>query len=112
MKRAIKLILLIPIAVIVIALAVANRHSVTFSVDPFGGDDPALSFQIALFWLLFGAIAIGLIVGGAATWITQSKWRRAARHEHAEIGRIKRERERSQTATTALPVPADRQPIA
>lgn len=112
MKRAVKLILLIPIVVVVVALSVANRGSVTFSVDPFGGDDPALSFQIPLYWLLFAALAIGVLIGGVATWIGQSKWRRAARHDHAEIERLKRDRERSRSGTTSLPLPADRQPVA
>jgi uncharacterized integral membrane protein len=112
MKRAVKLILLIPVVVLLVALSVANRAPVVFSLDPFGGDDPALSFEIPLYWLLFAAAAIGLLVGGVATWIGQSKWRRAARHDHAEIERLRREGERSRSAPTSLPLPADRQPVA
>ncbi len=112
MKRAIKLILLIPVVVLLVALSVANRGQVTFSIDPFGGDDPALSFDIPLYWLLFAAAAIGVLIGGVATWIGQSKWRRAARQDHAEIERLKRDRERSRATATALPLPADRQPVA
>ena len=112
MKGAIKLILLIPIVAILVALSVANRAPVEFSLDPFGGEDPALSASIPLYWLLFGAAAFGVLIGGMATWIGQSKWRKAARHDHAEIDRIKREGERVRTSTTTLPVPGDRQPIA
>ncbi len=112
MKRAFKLILIIPVAVIVVALSVANRHSVVFSIDPFGGDDPAFSYTIPLFWLLFGALAVGVIAGGVATWIGQSKWRRAARNDRAEIERTKRDKDRAQSSTSTLPIPADRQPAA
>jgi uncharacterized integral membrane protein len=111
MKRAIKLILLVPIFAIVVALSVANRAPVVFSLDPFSGEDPALSASIPLYWLLFGAVAIGVLIGGAATWFGQSKWRRAARNEHAEVERMRRSAERERTGATALPVPGDRQPI-
>ncbi len=112
MKRAIKLLLLIPVVVVVVALSVANRHSVTFSIDPFGGNDPTFSYSIPLYWLLFAALAVGVVIGGVAAWAGQSKWRRAARHEHAEIERIKREQERPRSQASTLPSPSDRQPVA
>ena len=79
MKRAIKLTLLIPVVAIIVALSVANRGPVEFSLDPFNGEDPALSASIPLYWLLFGAAALGVLIGGTATWLGQSKWRRTAR---------------------------------
>ena len=112
MKRAIKLLLLVPIVALLVALSVANRAPVEFSLDPFGGDEPALSASIPLYWLLFAAAAIGLLVGGMATWIGQSKWRRSARSDHAEVVRMRRETERNRASATALPSPGDRQPIA
>lgn len=112
MKRALKLLLLVPVVVVIVALSVANRDPVTFSIDPFGGSDPAFSFEVPLYWLLFAAGALGVLIGGVATWARQSKWRRAARQEHAEIERMKRERDRPRSGTGSLPSPADRQPIA
>ena len=110
MKRALKLLLLVPVVVVIVALSVANRHAVVFSIDPFGAGDPAFTYEIPLYWLLFAAAAIGVLIGGVATWAGQSKWRRAARHEHAEVEKMKRERERA--PTPPLPSPADRQPVA
>lgn len=109
MKRALQLIVIIPVAIIVIALSVANRHDVVFSLDPFDAEDPALSFTLPLYWLLFGAAAIGVLLGGMATWFRQSRWRRAARHDHAQVERLKRERDRDASATV-LPQPGDRRP--
>lgn len=109
MKRALQLIIFVPIAIVVIAVSVANRHDVVFSLDPFDTTDPALSFELPLFWLLFAAAAIGLLLGGAATWIRQSRWRRAARHEHAEVERLRREQKAGETST-ALPAPGHRKP--
>ncbi|MGD9737787.1 MAG: LapA family protein [Bauldia sp.] len=105
MKRALKLLLLLPIVIVVVALSVANRHTVLFSVDPFAETDPALSVNVPLFWLLFGALAIGVLLGGVAAWLRQGKWRRAARHDHAELERMKRTAEPPRTV--ALP-PVDR----
>jgi hypothetical protein len=91
MSRSAKLVLLIPVAIVVVALSIANRQHVTFSIDPFGDPDPALSVSLPLYWLLFAAIAIGVLTGGSAAWLRQRRWRRAARHDHAEIERLRRE---------------------
>ncbi len=110
MKRAIQLIVFVPIAVVVIAISVANRHEVVFSLDPFDATDPALSFELPLYWLLFAAAVIGLLVGGMATWVRQGRWRRAARQEHAEAERLRRENHHAEPAATTLPPPGDRRP--
>ncbi|MHA1559055.1 MAG: LapA family protein [Alphaproteobacteria bacterium] len=112
MKRAFRLLLLVPVVVVIVALSVANRGSVIFSIDPFGGNDPAFSFSAPLYWLLFAAVGLGILIGGIATWARQSKWRRTARLEHAEIERIKREREQARTEAVSLPSHVDRRPIA
>lgn len=112
MKRAFRLLLLVPVVVVIVALSVANRGSVIFSIDPFGGDDPAFSFSVPLYWLLFAAAGVGVLIGGIATWAKQSKWRRAARLEHAEMERIKREREHERPPVVSLSSHVDRQPAA
>jgi uncharacterized integral membrane protein len=106
MKRAAKLLLLVPIIIVAVAIAVANRHSVTFSLDPFAETNPALSIDLPLFWLLFGALALGVLLGGIATWLRQAKWRKAARRDHAELERAKRAADRNRPPT-ALPTPAE-----
>ncbi|MCW5714639.1 MAG: LapA family protein [Bauldia sp.] len=90
MKRALKFALLLPIVVLAVALSIANRHEVVFSLDPFAETDPTLSVTVPLYWLLFGAVAIGVLFGGIAAWLRQSRWRRAARRDHAEIERMRR----------------------
>jgi uncharacterized integral membrane protein len=107
MKRAAKLLLLIPIVVVAVAIAVANRHRVTFSLDPFAEANPALSIDLPLFWLLFAALVLGVLLGGVATWLRQGKWRKAARRDHAELERAQRAAERNRPPT-ALPAPEER----
>jgi uncharacterized integral membrane protein len=106
MKRAVRLLLLAPIIIVAVAIAVANRHRVTFSLDPFAEANPALSVEVPLFWLLIGALILGVLLGGIATWLRQGKWRKAARRDHAELERAKRAADRNRPPT-ALPSPAE-----
>lgn len=82
MWRKLTLVLvLVPLAVVLIALAVVNRKSVLLTLDPLGGAESGLSLEAPFFLFLLGAFALGLVVGGIATWIGQGKWRRLAREE-------------------------------
>lgn len=87
LHRLVQIFLILPIAVLLVVFAVANRHWVTLSLDPFGGPDPAWSISMPLFLLFFAVLCAGVIIGGIATWMTQSKWRRRARLEHEEAAR-------------------------
>ncbi|HLH12569.1 MAG TPA: LapA family protein [Methylovirgula sp.] len=90
MRRALQLIVLIPLAAIGLALAVANRHNVTVSFDPFSSD--ATGEVVApLFVVLIVALMLGVVVGSLATWVTQGRHRRALRDLRAEAGRLREE---------------------
>lgn len=110
--RVLRWIILVPVALILIAISVANRSAITFSLDPFNPGDPAVAVEAPLFWFLFAALALGILAGGLAAWFGQAKWRRAARQEHAEAVRLRRETERRMPAAGSLPSPADRRPVA
>jgi uncharacterized integral membrane protein len=75
---------LIPLAVILVVFAVANRHMVTVSFDPFNSHDPALSLDLPLFVVIIVVAIFGVVAGGAATWFRQRRWRRAARQHEAD----------------------------
>lgn len=87
LRKIVQLFVVLPLAILLVVFAVANRHFVTLSLDPFGGDSPALSLQIPLFLLFFLALILGVLIGGVAAWFGQGKWRRRARHEHDEAAR-------------------------
>ena len=110
MRRFLFLFVLIPLAIVLVVLSVANRHAVLFSLDPIGAA-PGLSFTAPLFVFLFAALALGIVIGGAATWFRQGRWRRQARFEHAEVERTRQEverlRERTAAMTAALPPARD-----
>jgi len=112
MRRFLYLFVLLPIAIIVVALSVANRESVTFSLDPIGAPAPAWSASAPLFVFLFAAVAVGIVIGGVAAWIRQGRWRHAARQERTTAERlradIQRLTERLEAMTPALGGPRDR----
>lgn len=83
LRRLVQIFVLVPIAVLLVAFSLANRHAVTVSLDPFGMA-PGLAFSLPLFLLLFLVLLAGLLIGGIAAWLRQAHWRRQARREHRE----------------------------
>lgn len=103
-NRLLIIVVLLPLAVVLIALAVANRAPVAFTLDPFNPGNPALTVQLPLFVLLFLALALGLVIGGMATWIRQGRYRKAARQWNREPARTA-QAPRNGTGSTALAKP-------
>lgn len=107
LKRVLWLLMGFPAAAILITLAVANRHAVRLALDPFRPEDPVISLSMPFYFYLFGALVIGVILGGVATWLAQGDWRRTARARtqeairwQAEAERLMRERDAQVAATT------------
>ena len=77
-------VVLIPLGLIFIVFAVANRHFVTISFDPFNSSDPSIKMTAPLFLVIIVAAVLGVAAGGSATWFRQRHWRRAARQHEAD----------------------------
>lgn len=106
MGRFVKLLILVPVAIVLVTLAVANRGAASFTIDPFNPGNPGLSFTAPLFVLLFLAMVAGVILGGAATWMRQGRFRKAARHHESEARKLRDQMARPrpvQPAPPALP---------
>lgn len=86
LRRILVIVIVLPISVALIMLAVANRHSVGLVVDPIGGDG-ALTLQAPLFLVVFGALIAGVLIGGIVVWLSQGRYRRAARRANREARR-------------------------
>jgi len=89
LRRVVAAIVLVPLAIIIVAFAVANRHLVTVSFDPFGGGEPAASVTLPLFALIIVLLIIGVAIGGFASWLRHGKWRGAARRFERELGQLR-----------------------
>ena len=90
MIRFLKGLVLVPVAILVILLAVSNRDPVRLSLDPFS-PEPVFSLTLPLYVILFGAVALGIVVGGIFAWLGQGHARRQVRHRGREIRRLEGE---------------------
>lgn len=84
-------LVLVPLAIVILMFAVANREIVTVSFDPFNPAAPAASVSVPLFVMIFVLVILGVIVGGVAAWLRQSGYRRVARQRDAEVSALRRE---------------------
>jgi uncharacterized integral membrane protein len=84
MRKFFTAVVLIPLGLIFVVFAVANRHLVTVSFDPFNSTDPSIAVTLPLFVILIMVAIAGVVAGGCATWIGQRRWRRAARRHEAD----------------------------
>lgn len=101
MRRIFRWIVGLPVALVVIAFAIANRQWTRLSLDPFSSDSPVLSINMPLWALfIFGAF-IGILFGWTSCWLGQSKYRRLARERAREISLLQTEIEtnKAQPAT-------------
>jgi uncharacterized integral membrane protein len=84
-RKILAAIVLVPLAIIIVGLAVANREVVSVSFDPFNSVNPAFAIKAPLFILVLLLVIVGVVIGGVAAWMRQSKWRRAARSLDGEL---------------------------
>ena len=106
-RKIVTAVIVIPLAVIIVAFAVANRQTVTVSFDPLSSTSPVYAATMPLFVLIFVLVILGVIIGGVAAWFRQGKWRRLARRLegdvrdlHAEIDALRRREHASAPADT------------
>jgi uncharacterized integral membrane protein len=96
-RRIVTAVIVVPLAILIIVFAVANRQPVTVSFDPLSSAAPAYAATVPLFVLIFILLIVGVIIGGVAAWLRQAGWRRTARKLdadvralHEELGDIRR----------------------
>ena len=94
LRRFVWILVAFPVAVLLLTLAVANRHGVRLVLDPFRSDEPVLFLVLPFYAYLFGVLLIGIVIGGLATWVAQARWRRTARRRAAEARRWQAEADR------------------
>jgi uncharacterized integral membrane protein len=114
MRKFFTALVVIPLGLIFIVFAVANRHFVTVSFDPFNSTDPSISVTLPLFVVIIAVAILGVIAGGFGTWFRQRHWRRAARQHEADARQARAEAENLRAAAAAsradrrrLPAPSN-----
>lgn len=89
LRKFVAALILVPFAIVIIALAVANRQTVTLSFDPFNASAPAAALALPLFVIVFAALITGVIIGGLAVRLGHGRWRRMARRFEREAGQLR-----------------------
>jgi hypothetical protein len=105
LRRIVWLLIAVPAGLLLVTLAVVNRHEVRLILDPFRPEAPVLSLAMPFYAYLFIALLLGVLLGGTAMWLSQARWRRSARQQgraaarwHAEADRLTRERDAAAAA--------------
>ncbi len=109
-RKIVTALILVPLAIVLITFAVANRQTVVVSLDPFDQAHPALAVALPLFALILALVIGGVVVGGVAAWLKQSKWRRAARLAEAEARELRAEVDRLKRRMTPTQLPTEPMP--
>jgi uncharacterized integral membrane protein len=91
LRKIFNALVILPLAILFVVFAVANRHVVTLSFDPFNSSDPGLGVTLPLFVVIIAVAIFGVMAGGIATWFGQRHWRRAARQNEAEARHVRAE---------------------
>lgn len=106
MRKFFTALVLIPLGVIFLAFAIANRRLVTVSFDPFNATDPSVGLTLPLFMVIIVVAILGVLVGSFATWLRQRHWRRAARQYETEARDARAQLAQLQAATQPQRTPS------
>jgi uncharacterized integral membrane protein len=103
MRRFLRWLVLIPLGLVLLLFAVANREPARLVLDPLPGESSDFQITAPLFLILFFAAGLGVLAGGFAAWLSQGRHRRAARQARSDVARLREEAEnlRAQLAARA-----------
>ena len=89
MRKFLTALVFVPLGIFFVIFAVANRHLVTVSFDPFNSVTPTVAVTLPLFVVIIAFTMLGVLAGGMATWFRQGRFRRAARQSEAEARQMR-----------------------
>jgi uncharacterized integral membrane protein len=98
-------LVVLPLAIVFVIFAVANRHMVRVSFDPINTADPALSLSMPLFVLILLAAISGVAAAGVVSWFRQRRWRSVARRHEADARDARSQLDQRRATRFASPVP-------
>ena len=110
MRKFTALAILIPLSIVIVMFAVANREVIAVSFDPFDSAHPAFAVRTPLFLLIFALVALGVVIGGIASWLRQHRWRSRARRAETEARDLRARLDAAEPRRN-LPVPVGSRPF-
>jgi hypothetical protein len=108
MKSILRIIVFVPVALVVLFFSMANRAHVKIGLDPFATSEAAgPSIETPMFVVVLVAMALGVLMGGVASWLGHLPVRRAEKVARAEAKKTRLEIEKlRQQALAQLPAEA------
>lgn len=108
LRRIVGWVVLVPLCVVLIVFALANRQLVVVNFNPFVPSEALTTpgVGVPLFLVLFAVLLFGVLLGGIATWFAQATHRRDERNYRREADRLARELD-ALRRTPALPIVDD-----
>lgn len=94
MLRLLKIIFLVVIALLLLVLELANRHTVTLNLLP---QEPAdflglnFVFEVPLFLVILVSVVAGVLIGFVWEWFREMRYRADAKGKSREVARLERE---------------------
>lgn len=106
-KRIVGWLVLVPLCLLVLVFALANRHQVAVNFNPLiTADEAAPGFGVPLFLVIYAVLFLGISLGGLAVWLTQGAHRRAERRLRRDNERLTAELEAARRAPARPADPA------
>ncbi len=96
-------VVVVPCALVLVALAVANRQSVQVSIDPFSSGNANLAMSMPLFVVISLSMIAGAVAGGLIGWWQKMGIRRDLHTKQKEAEKLQRELYETQSRLMAQP---------
>lgn len=97
--------LLLPLSVLLIVFALANRQLVVVNFNPLAPVESldAPGFGIPLFFVIYAVLLVGVLLGGVATWFAQGHHRIEKRKFRRESERLRFDLDQARRSHTPTP---------
>lgn len=100
-------ILTLPLTLVIIVFAVANRHFVPLDLWPF-----EVAVEAPVFVLVLGSMLIGFLAGALVMWLSGGKQRRQARAARGQVAKLERQVQRQSQERAAAGPDSQRSAVA
>jgi uncharacterized integral membrane protein len=102
LRRIVGWIVLVPLCLVLIVFALANRQLTVLNFDPLSPPEAlaAPGTGVPLFVVIFGFLLLGVVLGGVASWFAAAPVRRERRRWQREAARLRRELEEARRPGT------------
>ncbi|MBI1867476.1 MAG: DUF1049 domain-containing protein [Methylocystis sp.] len=105
MRSVLRIVVFVPLGLLLLFFAMANRGQVRIALDPLpGGDVSGPGFDAPLFLVVLASVALGVVAGSVSSWFKHRRHRRAAKEARAAAKQARAEADQlREQALSSLP---------